>query len=82
MTVSEPSLQSAHDAHPRSSRDGGQLASAQGVDYDAITGQSTQDDYSVGESYDLQELAVFLAILVASPTLIFVSLFFLHRGAS
>ena len=53
-----------------------------GVDYDAITGQSTQDDYSVGESYDLQELAVFLAILVASPTLIFVSLFFLHRGAS
>jgi hypothetical protein len=32
-----------------------------GVDYDAITGQSTQDDYSVGETYDLQEFCMFLA---------------------
>ena len=49
-----------------------------GVDYDAITGQSTQDDYSVGESYDLQEFFMFLAILVASPALVFFSLFLRH----
>jgi len=51
-----------------------------GVDYDAIVGGKT-NAYSVGESYDLRELAIFLVILVASPTLIFLSLFFLHRGA-
>jgi hypothetical protein len=49
-----------------------------GVDYDAITGQSTQDDYSVGETYDLQEFYMFLAILVASPALVFFSLFLHH----
>jgi hypothetical protein len=69
---------SAHDAHPRSSRDGGNWLRLKGVDYDAITSQSTQDDYSVGETYDLQEFYLFLAILVASPALVFFSLFLHH----
>jgi hypothetical protein len=49
-----------------------------GIDFDAIAAQSTQGDYSAGESYDLQELAFFLAILVASPALVFFSLFLHH----
>jgi hypothetical protein len=45
-----------------------------------IAGQSTQGDYSAGESYDLQELAFFLVILSASPALTFLSLFLHHQS--
>lgn len=51
-----------------------------GIGYDVITGQSTQGDYSAGEDYDIQELALFLAILVASPVLALLSLFLHHSS--
>jgi len=49
------------------------------IDWDAIVCGGTQNDYSVGENYDLQELKFFLAILVASPTLILLSLILLPQ---
>jgi hypothetical protein len=45
-----------------------------GIDYDAIAGGSAADDYATGANYELFELRIFFAILLASPILILINL--------
>ena len=45
------------------------------IDYDSITGESSNAGYAGGENYDRQELKIFAWILGASTLLVLISLF-------